>query len=357
MPKGYDMNSERLEKQGTNEDFLILIVDDVPKNLQVLGNILSQQNYRIAAATSGVQVFSMIDEICPDLILLDIAMPEMDGYQVCKKLKEQPDFLDIPIIFLTARSETEDIVKGFAAGAIDYVTKPFHSVELLARVRTHLELKRSRESLKLAYQKLNDANLKIREENEKLVEAQRKLELAAKTDALTRISNRRDMSEKIAYENSRTERSGKPFTIVLSDIDNFKTVNDTFGHDCGDHVLVSIAGLIKSNLRKQDHIGRWGGEEFLMLLPETDLEGGRIISEKIRNAVAQSVFEYNGERFSVTMTFGVTVCMGQDKTCRQYLKKADAAMYKGKKKGKNCVMLANNDLENVVAFCQLKKEM
>ncbi|MFQ6044331.1 MAG: response regulator, partial [Candidatus Poribacteria bacterium] len=127
---------------------LVFIVDDVAKNLQVLGTVLKEQSYRIAFATNGRQALENLKNIQPDLILLDVMMPEMDGYQVCQRLKEDDRTKEIPVIFLTAKTETEDIVKGFDLGAVDYVTKPFNSVELLARVRTHLELKRTREKLK-----------------------------------------------------------------------------------------------------------------------------------------------------------------------------------------------------------------
>jgi diguanylate cyclase (GGDEF)-like protein len=333
MDDGFQINEGR--KKGP----LILIVDDLPRNLQVLANTLSRENYQMAAAVSGYQVFELLNEIIPDLILLDIAMPGMDGYEVCEKLKADSRFKDIPVIFLTAKNDTEDIVRGFGAGAVDYVTKPFHTVELLARVKTHLELKRSQEALKKAYDELRIANQQLAGENQKLLSVQKMLEIAACTDALTRISNRRHMIEKIDYEVNRAERSGKPFVLVLSDIDNFKRINDEYGHDCGDYVLVNMAAAIKSMLRKQDHIGRWGGEEFLFILPETDLSGGEFLSEKIRKALNEKSYEYNGIQLSVSMTFGVSQYQLSQKDIRSCLKMADEALYLGKQKGKNCVMV------------------
>lgn len=146
-----------------NEKPLVLIVDDVPKNLQVLGNILRKENYNIAAATSGKQALDMVDKILPDLILLDIMMPDIDGFEVCEKLKSAPRVKDIPVIFLTAKTSTEDIVKGFEVGAVDYLTKPFNSAELLARANTHIELKQARDIERELIAKLKDALTKVKQ--------------------------------------------------------------------------------------------------------------------------------------------------------------------------------------------------
>lgn len=142
---------------------LVLIVDDVPKNLQVLGNILRKQEYNIAAATSGKQALDLVKNIQPDLILLDIMMPDIDGFEVCKKLKESTESKDIPVIFLTAKTGTDDIVKGFEVGAVDYLTKPFNSAELLARANTHIELKKARDKERELILKLKDALKKVKQ--------------------------------------------------------------------------------------------------------------------------------------------------------------------------------------------------
>jgi sigma-B regulation protein RsbU (phosphoserine phosphatase) len=146
-----------------NEKPLVLIVDDVPKNLQVLGNILRKKEYKIAAATSGKQALDMVEKILPDLILLDIMMPDIDGFEVCEKLKGSPRSKDIPVIFLTAKTGTEDIVRGFEVGAVDYLTKPFNSTELLARAHTHIELKKARDKERELIFKLRDALKKVKQ--------------------------------------------------------------------------------------------------------------------------------------------------------------------------------------------------
>jgi diguanylate cyclase (GGDEF)-like protein len=306
---------------------LILLVDDVARNLQVLCTMLGREKYRIAVARDGKQALEMVKKVKPDLILLDVMMPEISGFEVCKQLNDSQDTWDIPIIFLTAKTETEDIVKGFEYGAVDYVTKPFSGTELLARVRTHLELKRAREELI--------------KKNKELMVAKEKLDLAARTDPLTQLSNRRDILEKIEYEKVRFERGKRPFTMILGDVDNFKSFNDLYGHSCGDTVLTAVARLMKSLVRKQDCVARWGGEEFLVLLPETDIEGGITIAEKIRDAIENHTILFNEKELSITITFGVaTYGSNCSRSIDDCIRSVDLAMYAGKQKGKNCVSTA-----------------
>ena len=188
--------------------------------------------------------------------------------------------------------------------------------------------------------KLFLANEKIEEQKKELSIAYQKMELLARTDPLTQLSNRRDFLERFQQEIIRFERSGKPFSVVLSDIDDFKTVNDRCGHDCGDFVLVNTAKILKSMIRKQDSVGRWGGEEFILLLPETPLSGGEIVAEGIRERIAGETFSYKGQQISITITLGVCLYNGvmDIDAC---IKRADEALYSGKHQGKNRVVLAN----------------
>jgi diguanylate cyclase (GGDEF)-like protein len=184
---------------------------------------------------------------------------------------------------------------------------------------------------------LQKANDIIKKKNKELTDAYMKLDLLARTDPLTRLSNRRDILDKIKYEALKFERSGEKFIVVISDIDNFKTFNDSYGHDCGDFVLVNLANLMRSVLRKQDCIGRWGGEEFIFLMPKTDFEGGTMVAEKIRKKIENETFYYRDIKLNITMTFGVNVfdtIMDID----YCINKADEALYHGKYKGKNCVV-------------------
>jgi len=190
--------------------------------------------------------------------------------------------------------------------------------------------------------KLMLANEEIKRQKEELGAAYQKMEILARTDPLTNLSNRRDFYEKLVYERFRSERSGKPFSLVLGDIDNFKSYNDRFGHDCGDFILVETANIIKSVVRKQDVVGRWGGEEFILLLPEATLPGGERVAEGIRQKIAAESFCFDKHRFSLTMTFGVSEFDGSS-DIDPCIKMADEALYLGKIKGKNCVVLAGSE--------------
>ena len=318
-----------------NKNLRILIVDDTSKNIQVVASTLKEDGYQMAFAQSGKTAIEKTLANKFDLILLDIMMPEMNGFEVCEQLKKNPGTKDIPVMFFTAKADIESIVRGFELGGVDYLTKPFNRKELLARVRTHLSLKHYREALELSNRKLKKANAE-------LLEYQKELERAARTDSLTKLSNRRDMLEKIDAEKIRADRNQNPFSIVLGDIDNFKLFNDEHGHDCGDFVLVSVAERMSVRIRKQDTAARWGGEEFLLLLPETDLEGGGFLAESLRAEIADSDYHYKNNSFKITMTFGVS-SFSQAEDIEQCIKMADNALYTGKRLGKNRVILSESE--------------
>jgi len=184
-----------------------------------------------------------------------------------------------------------------------------------------------------------NANKEITRKNQELGQAYQKMEEMARKDPLTGLSNRWDLLERIAYERTRSERSGARFSILIGDVDDFKAINDQHGHDCGDFVLVTLAKIMNSTVRKQDVVSRWGGEEFLILIPETDREGGAVVAEKLRKRIEEDPFVFRGTGIPVTMTFGVSACGGTDDVgcC---ITEADAALYQGKEQGKNCVIAA-----------------
>ncbi len=208
---------------------------------------------------------------------------------------------------------------------------------MINRLALHSKLEEAYETLE---QKVVARTKELSEKNLELVKIHREMEILATIDSLTKLLNRRSMLEKIDHEKMRCERSGFPFTIIMTDIDNFKFFNDKHGHDCGDFVLVSIANIMMKIIRKQDFVARWGGEEFLLLLPDTNLSGGQIIAEKIREIVAGEIYKYDSLELSVTMTFGV--CAYEfPMDIEECIKKADTALYKGKESGKNCVVLSD----------------
>jgi len=192
------------------------------------------------------------------------------------------------------------------------------------------------------WQQVKKTNIRLNETVQELNSANFKLEQIARTDPLTKLSNRRDMLEKTDQEKRRFGRNGKPFVVILADIDGFKGINDKFGHEAGDFVLQSISHLMQSSIRKQDIVGRWGGEEFLFILPETDLDGGYLLAEKIRKNTAFAPFHYQSEIIFITITLGVSV-YNKLTSVDECIRRSDKALYEGKKRGKNCVVVARPD--------------
>ena len=302
----------------------ILIIDDSPVNLKIVRKLLGDE-YQSILADNGQKGLQLAAENLPDLILLDILMPDMDGLTVCRKLKSQPETAGIPVIFITVVSGSKEVVKGFEAGGQDYIIKPFSSQELLARIRTHLELKASREALK-AYAK------ELEEKNRELNELVEELGVVAITDYLTNLPNRRYMLQRIAEEIGRMKRAKKAMVILLADIDEFKYVNDNFGHNCGDAVLKSLAAAMRACTREQDVVARWGGDEFMLLLPDTDLPGARAVVEKITATFEAEKFYEQNREFSVKVSFGAAAYDFAEELDAN-IKRADESLYAMKKLG------------------------
>jgi len=306
----------------------ILVVDDSPDSINLLQDILKKK-YQIITARSGEEALIKAKECEPDLILLDIVMPKISGFDVCNQLKAELKLNNVPIIFVSACDEISIVVEGFRLGGVDYITKPFRKEEVLARVNTHLQLKI------------------LLEEKTKLIE---KLDQTSRTDSLTGLSNRRNLLEKLNYEAKRFERNKKPFSIILADIDKFKSINDTYGHGGGDYILVEIANLLTRNSRDQDIVSRWGGEEFLILLPETDASGAKNLAEKYRQIINSHNFHLDENQISVTMSFGVNTMLNNEDSknvTETVIKRADNCLYEAKRNGKNRVVYLNlENLEN-----------
>lgn len=319
----------------------IMIVDDVPTNIKVLGELLKDK-YEVLVANNGNKAIQVASAKLPDLILMDVIMPEMDGITACHLLRKQPETSEIPIIFITAKNETDDMVNGFEAGGVDYITKPFNPAELNARIKTHLDLKKSREELRTIAMQLKTLNDELAEKNVQLNNAIENLHKAAMTDPLTGLGNRRFITEKVNEEISRCRRVAMTFSLMIADIDYFKKINDTYGHECGDYVLQSVANALKNGIRNIDDVARWGGEEFLFLLPDTNADGAIIVGERLRQAIEQLPLIYQDQSITVTMTFGVSE-YDQSGSMDQTVKTADHALYTGKETGKNRVVSTNFD--------------
>lgn len=308
-----------------NRQACVLLVDDNPLNMQVAGRALQKEGYDLHIVGSGSAALELIKKIDFDLILMDIMMPHMDGFETYGEIKQIKNCEHIPLIFLTARTDIESVVRGFELGAVDYIRKPFNELEMKARVKTHVELKKIREELE--------------QKNQRLKEAYEQLEIVATTDMLTKLMNRREMLKRIEHERARHVRNKQPFAIAVADIDYFKKVNDTYGHECGDLVLMSVANILQAGVRGQDCVGRWGGEEFLIMLPDTGVEGAALLAERLRYKVEDSAVAYGHARVRVTLTFGICVYDGT-RDLNEVISGADTALYEGKQNGRNRVVVA-----------------
>ncbi len=291
----------------------VLIVDDEPQNVRLLGELLREE-HEVIVATSGTEALRRTDsEIPPDLILLDVMMPEMDGWDVCRELKANPATRDIPIIFVTARDDVTDEAKGLAAGAVDYIAKPFSPEIVKARVRTHLTLKSQADRL---------ANLSA-------------------MDDLTGLPNRRRFNQRLEEEWGRGARADDPLTVVMMDVDHFKQFNDNYGHGAGDDCLRRVAQALDGVVhRTADLVARYGGEEFAAILPATGIEDGMQVGERFRQAVESLCLEHGHSPTGrhITISVGVATQVpeagGESGTL---LEAADRKLYAAKNKGRNCV--------------------
>jgi diguanylate cyclase (GGDEF)-like protein len=307
----------------------ILIVDDTLANIEILYKIL-QGDYEIFFAKNGQDGLKVVKRELPDLILLDIMMPEMDGYQVCAKLKADPHTAGIPVIFITAMGSDEDQTKGLDYGAIDYLTKPISPPIVRARVRNHLELKRSRDALEALGRELTDKNLELKR--------------LAREDGLTGLANRRHFNEMLEAEIKRAFRTRQYLSLIICDVDYFKRYNDHFGHPAGDRCLQMIgATLLSTFMRAGDVPARYGGEEFAVILPETSPESVVQLAEKLRRKmVAQAIPHPGSDALDVvTLSLGVVGAqVTKERNAEWFLDAADQALYQSKKQGRNRVTAA-----------------
>lgn len=303
---------------------LILIVDDVTHNIRLLDKILDGVGYNTVFANSGKQALEIIGNKASqiDLILLDLMMPEMDGIEVCNILKSNPMYQDIPIIFITADNSAESFATAFKMGAIDYIKKPFDKAELLLRVENQL--------------KLNKAYAGLRRSNDELLEAYALLQQLVTVDPLTGLENRRSLMDFAEVQLKLAQRYKSFFSILLIDLDYFKKINDTYGHLIGDEILKNIAKILKYVLRNVDHIGRFGGEEFIVILPNTNLKNAVVTAEKVREAIANFKHNIEEQIIQATVSIGIASYNPLDDDVNQILERADQALYTAKSSGRNC---------------------
>ncbi|CVK21265.1 diguanylate cyclase [Sporomusa sphaeroides] len=307
----------------------ILIVDDSSVEIKIMRNFL-QNWHEIIEAREGKEALALAAACQPDLILLDIIMPGLDGFAICRALKSRVELADIPVIFITSATQIRDVVEGFRCGGQDYIIKPFYALELQARIKVHLELRQSQKALQQYI-------LQVEQKNEELKEMMEKLEISAKTDYITGLANRRCMMETLQQAMVRLQEKGGQDAILLGDIDNFKRINDTYGHECGDMVLKTVAECMQSVLGSQNYLSRWGGEEFLMLLPGSGLAEAKQCAERVREAIAQHVFVYRSQEFTLTITLSV-LGLTADSALDDSIRVLDNGLYLGKRCSRNCVV-------------------
>ncbi len=291
----------------------VLIADDNQNNLKLIKEILEDEGYTTMTASDGSTAMQMVQEFKPHVLLLDIMMPDMDGFQVCEALKKEPETKDIPIIMVTAKTGGCDLKRAFELGAFDYIKKPIDEMEVIARVQSALKFK----------------------------EREDRLREMATTDGLTGLYNHALIVELFEKEVSKQERKNSDLSFVMLDIDYFKKVNDNYGHITGDFILKELADILKCLVRCGDLVGRYGGEEFSLILPDAGEENALALCERIREKVAAHLFTVGSQTLSITVSMGVYCKTGGDKTPSQdILRLADEALYRAKQNGRNRVELA-----------------
>ena len=290
----------------------LLVVDDQPANVQVLHQTFAA-DHQVLMATNGEQALHVCAAKQPDLVLLDVVMPGMDGYEVCARLKADPALCDIPVVFVSAQDDEVSEANGLDVGAVDYISKPINPKIVRARVKTHLTLKRQSDLLReWVY-----------------------------LDGLTNVCNRRYFEERMVVEWARATRQRTPLSVLMIDVDYFKRYNDRYGHQAGDDCLRRVAAELKESLRRpSDLVARYGGEEFVCLLPETGLAGAMQLAEQIAASVREARIEHQRSQVSSVVTCSIGVCSkpaDRVSSGPALLRTADAQLYMAKASGRNRV--------------------
>jgi len=311
-----------VKKEQIDHSYPVLLAEDNPVSRKLLEKTLQKAGYEFNSVENGREALDLFNGSFFPIVLTDWLMPEMNGIELCRAIRENNNLSGyVYIIVLTGKDAKDDIVVGLEAGADDYLTKPFDQAELIARLNTAvriLELERS------------------------LLTANERIRLLSVTDPLTGSYNRGYLNDRYPQEIQRAKRFKNPLSLVLCDIDHFKKVNDTYGHLTGDQVLKKVVGSITKSLReKVDWVVRYGGEEFLMVLPETGVDGARIVAERVRSAISEMSIKTKENTFHITASFGVTGCdfnaTDEKIIMEDMINTADGYLYQSKREGRNRV--------------------
>lgn len=298
----------------------ILSVDDDPQSLQLVRKALELNGYQVDVAQSGEEALNKITKWRPHLVLLDVNMPGLNGLQTLQFLRSSNEY--VSTIFVSGDSDMEAVVRGLDAGADDYICKPFHPLELLARIRCQLRIKDIRDEL-------NRANTKLKE----LVD----------TDDLTGLYNMRSLYQKLDYELDRATRHSRRVAVIMMDMDFFKTVNDQADHLFGSYVLSEVGRIVRQNMRRVDFAARYGGDEFLIVLTDIDQEGAMTFAERLRESIATYLFKNDKHQRQLTTSIGIALTDPRQTSldARTVVRYADQALYEAKNKGRNRVCFYN----------------
>lgn len=352
----------------TKED--ILIVDDTPENLRLLSKMLTKEGYNIRKALNGQMALTAVQSVVPDLILLDIMMPSMDGYQVCKHLKADPRTAEIPVIFLSALSDAFDKVKAFGVGGADYITKPFQLEEVLTRVQNQLTLKAAKiqnqqinaqleERVKERTHQLELANQELKREISERMLLQEQLLKMALYDALTGLPNRFLFMERLEQALKRAKQHPDyRFAVLFLDCDRFKVVNDSLGHFVGDELLVALARRLEASLNQTDTLARLSGDEFAILLTEIEnINSVTLIADEILKALSFP-FQLKRQEVFINASIGITLSNLNYEQSEYLLRDADTAMYRAKTLGKGQYQIFDSEMHNAaIEVLQLENDL
>jgi diguanylate cyclase (GGDEF)-like protein len=322
----------------------ILIIDDNPTNLCVAVDYLEESGFTVLVAQDGCSGLKRAQYAHPQLILLDVLMPDMDGFETCRRLKLNPETCDIPVIFMTALSDLNDKVKGFAVGAVDYVTKPIQQEELLARMTTHLRIQSLTQQLQQQNQQLQQQAIALEQAKQDAETANLELQRVAYVDSVTAIANRRRFDEHLRLEWQRLARDKEPLSLILCDIDYFKFYNDHYGHQAGDLCLKEIAQTMDRVMKRAaDVVARYGGEEFAIILPNVRIKGAIHIARLIQMEIRHLEIPHAQSKVSpnVTLSLGISSRIPDPQQQPESLiTAADRALYQAKAQGRNTYALA-----------------
>jgi len=309
----------------SNNKPVILVVDDSLTGRRALASVLQEKEYDLSLASNGREGLSLAMKLKPDVILLDVMMPDMSGYDVCREIRSNPSLSEVPILMVTSLTNREDRLKGIDSGADDFISKPFDELELKTRIRTIVRLDR--------YRKLREQSRQLSLMKRDLNELKNKKDLLQKlamVDDLTGLHNHRSLFYKGREEFARAQRYNTNLSALMIDVDKFKDINDSLGHAAGSFILKSLATELKSGLRTMDIPGRFGGDEFFVLLPHTSEHSACMLAERLRKAIDSKVFKIKESEIHITISVGVAALSDSMKSLNDLMEAADVALYQAK---------------------------